>query len=184
MTNEEFIALVKKNPISFGCGAFAVLLAVATFYRGDKIPDAEEMLATRSALSEKYTLNITNSAQLKEQFDEMVAAGKAIDARMIRASQLGINTQFFYRLERETGVKLLDPRQTSPSNVSKGKTAFVPVAFSVAAQGTLPQLLEFLRQIEGGPHFSRILSANIASNPALRGGPLTLNLSLELLGQP
>ena len=49
MTNEEAIALVKKNPISVGCGALSLVLAVALYLRAEEIPGAEAELALRSA---------------------------------------------------------------------------------------------------------------------------------------
>lgn len=184
MTNEQLVALIKKNPVSVGCGVLSLALAVGLYFRSGGIPEAEAVLAEKTAQSERYTLNLTNAAQLKEQHEELVAANKAIDARIIRLSQLGINTQFFYKLERETGVKLVDNRQTSVAAAAKGKTTFIPVAFAISAQGTLPQLLDFLRLLESGSHYSRVMTATLTGSPANRSGPLTLALTLELLGLP
>ncbi len=185
MTNEELVAFVKKNPISVGCGAFALLVAVGIYFRSSEIPEAEALLAEKSAEAERYALNIKNSAQLKEQYEAVVAANKDVDTRIVRASQKGNNTQFFYKLQNDTGVRLIDFRQSEAlGTASKTKTTFTPIAFNVSVQGTLPQILDFLRQLEGGTHYSRILSASCTSSPTNRGGPLTLALSLELLGLP
>jgi hypothetical protein len=186
MTNEELIALIKKNPVSVGCGFLSLLLAGALYFRSEEIPAAEDELTQKTALAERYALNLKNAVQLKEQFDAIAAANKIIDGRIIRISQLGNNTQFFYKLQSDTGVKLVDFRQnTTAATPPKGpKTTFVPVAFVVSVQGTLPQILDFLRQLESGPHYSRILAATCAGNPISRSGLLTLSLSLELLGLP
>ncbi len=185
MTNEELVAFVKKNPISVGCGALALLVAVGIYFRSSEIPESEALLAEKSAEAERYALNIKNSAQLKEQYEAVVAANKDVDAPIVRASQKGNNTQFFYKLQNDTGVRLIDFRQSEAlGTASKTKTTFTPIAFNVSVQGTLPQILDFLRQLEGGTHYSRILSASCTSSPTNRGGPLTLALSLELLGLP
>jgi hypothetical protein len=185
MNSQELIATVKKNPVSFACGALSLALIAAIYFRSDAIPEAEADLAQISAQAEKLALNIKYSAQLKEQVDTLVAANQEIDGRIIRASQLGTNTQYFYRVESATGVKIIDLRQTTSATVSKpAKGTFVPVAFTVTVQGSLKQILEFLRQVENGAHYSRILTASCNGNAATRSSPLTLALSLELLGLP
>ncbi len=186
MTNDELKALVKKNPISVGCGVLSLLLAVGLYFRSDAIPEAEAELATRSAEAERLALNVKNAERLKEQFEQLSAYNKAIEARMVRVSQFGNNSQFFYKLFADTGVKQVDFRQsTTAANMAKGaKSAYLPVAFSLSVQGSIPQILDFLRQLEGGAHYSRVLTASLAGGAATRSGPLTLSLNLELLGLP
>jgi hypothetical protein len=185
MSTQELVAAVKKNPISFGCGALGIVLIAAIYFRSDAIPKAEAELGEKSAQAEKIALNIKYSAQLKEQVDALVAANREIDGRIIRASQLGINTQYFYRVESVTGVKIIDLRQNTGTTVGKpAKGTFIPVSFSVSVQGSLKQIIEFLRQIENGAHYSRILTASCNGNAAARSAPITLVLTLELLGLP
>jgi hypothetical protein len=185
MTTQELVALIKKRPVGFGGGVLSLALAAAIYFRGDAIPETETQLAEKSAVAERYTLNFTNSAQLKEQLEEMVAANKTIEARTIHASQLGLNTGLFHKLVKDTGVTLVSFQQTTSPTVGKPtKTSFVPVGFNVSVQGSLVQVLEFLRALEGGAHYSRMLSANLSGNAANRTAPLTLSLSLEILGQP
>lgn len=184
MTNEEFLTLVKKNPIPVACGVLTLLIAVGFYFRSGDFPAAEAELAQKSAEAERYALNIKASAQLKEQHEALVAANKVIESRLTRASQQGVNTQYFYKLERETGVKLISFAQLNAAPVKGSKSAFLPVTFNVAVQGTFPQVLDFLRQLEGGTHYVRVLNANCTGNPAVRTAPLTLALTLEMLGLP
>ena len=100
------------------------------------------------------------------------------EARLIRASDIGINQQYFYRLETESGVKLVDLRQGA-RGTPKGGT--VPISFTVSAQGDYAQVLAFLRALENGAHFCRVQSGS-CSGP--RKGPVTVALNLELLGRP
>ncbi len=186
MTNDELKALVRKNPISVGCGVLSLLLAAGLYFRSGEIPAAEEELATRSAEAERLALNVKNSDRLKEQLDALTADNKTIESRMVRVSEQGKNLQFFSKLFAETSVKQVDFRQaTSTANMPKGaKTAFIPVAFTVAVQGTYPQVLDFLRQLEGGTHYCRVLTAGLSGGGANRTGLLTLSLNLELHGLP
>lgn len=186
MTNDDLKALVKKNPISVGCGVLSVLLAAGLYFRSGEIPAAEEELATRSAEAERLALNVKNTERLKEQLDALTAANKTIEGRMVRVRDFGNNTQFFYKAFADTGVKQVDFRQaTTAANMPKGaKTPFIPVAFGLSVQGTLPQILDFLRQLEGGTHYCRVLTASVSGGAANRSGLLTLTLTLELLGLP
>ena len=186
MTNEERMALIKKNPISVGCGALSVLLIAGLYFRRDEILSAEADLQQKSGDAEKYALNLKNAHQLKEQFEDLAASNKAIEGRMARISQLGNNTAYFYKLFADTGVKQIDFGQgTTIANMPKAaKTAYVPVAFRVTVQGSLPQVLNFIRQLEDGTYFCRVLTAQMSGSAASRNTPLTLSLNLELLGLP
>src|SRR5215212_464410 len=112
MTTEDIIAVIKKNPISLGCALLCLALGAGIYFRGSLIPDAEAELAQKTAEADRYASNIKNSAQLKEQHETLIAANKEIDGRIIRASQLALNHQYFYKIVAESGVKLVDgPRQ-------------------------------------------------------------------------
>jgi Tfp pilus assembly protein PilE len=184
MTNEEFYAFAKKNPVTVVCAVITVLAVVGIYFRSGDFPEAEADLAQKSAAAERYALNIKYSAQLKEQLDAAVAANKQIEGRLTRASQQGINTQYFYKLQRETGVKLVSFAQAPTAPAKATKSAYIPVAFNVSVQGSFPQILDFLRQLESGTHYVRVLTANCASNITARSSPLTLTLTLEMLGLP
>lgn len=186
MTTDELMTVVKRNPIGFGCAALSLALIVAIYFRSGAIPETDAQLQQKSAEAERYALNIKNAVQLPEQVERIAAANKAIEGRMVHVNQLAINQQYFQVLRRDTGVNLVDFRQaTMSANVVKGgKTAYMPVAFSLVVQGTLPQTLNFLRALENGTHYCRVLAATCAANPNARTAPLTLSLTLELLGVP
>jgi hypothetical protein len=193
MTNQEAIAVVRKNPIGFGCGALSLVLAVAMYLRVEEIPGAEAELSLRTADRDRVSLNIKYSVQLKEQSEAMGQSAKEVEARLIRPGQLGTNTQYFFKLEKDTGVKIIDLRQANTLATAAAanaqvaartpRIAYVPVQFAVSVQGTLPQILEFLRQLENGAHYCRVLTASFSGNATTRSPLLTLGLSLELLGQ-
>lgn len=184
MTNEELMAFVKKNPISVGCGVVSLALLASLYFRSDLKTNAETLLAEKSAEGERLASNIRHSDGLDEDLARVTAANKEIDSRLVKISELGNNSQFFYRLEGETGVKLIDFRQLTHTP-GKAKGAFTPVGFSVSAEGDMRQLLHFLRLLESGTHYCRVLTASITNRgPAARNPALTISLNLELLGAP
>jgi Tfp pilus assembly protein PilO len=179
-SNEQFMGSIKKNPISIGCALLAIALVGVAYFRSGKAGELETELEQKSADAGKYAANLKNAAQLQEQFDALVAAQKAIEARMIRAEELTTNRQYFYKLEADTGVKLLDLRPT-PNSKSASKAGYQPIPFALNIQGDYRQILTFLRMLESGPRYCRVLSAS-CNSPAERGPVLGLSLNLELLG--
>jgi hypothetical protein len=184
MSTQDLIAVIKKNPISVGCGLLCLGLVAAIYFRSDEIPGREADLAQKSAEGERHALNIKNSHELKEQYDALVAANKEIDSRLVRASQLAANSEFFYRIESATGVKIIDGPRQNAATAPKGKAQFTTIGFNVSAQGDITQLLNFLHHLESGEHYCRILNATLSLNSVKRDAPLTLSLTLEILGLP
>jgi hypothetical protein len=186
MTKEELVTLIKRNPISFSCGVLSIALIAGLYFRSGEIPKAEAELQQKSAEAERYALNIKNAAQLKEQLDEITAHNKTIESRMVRITDLPINQQYFRVLARDASVDIVDFSQsTMTGNVAKGgKVAYVPVGFKVAVRGSLPQVLNFLRTLENGTHYCRVLGATCGTNASNRATSLTLSINLELLGLP
>jgi hypothetical protein len=184
MTNQELIAFLRKNPVGVVCAVLGIALAVVIYLRAGEVPAAEAELAQRTSEADRYAANIKNAAQLKEQYEALVAATEEIDSRLVRASQLGVNNQYFFKLESETGTKLVDFRQGGLLAAKGAKTNFSPVAFTVSIQGELPQLMHFLHLLESGTHYFRVQSATCLPAGAATRGLLTLTLNLELLGQP
>jgi hypothetical protein len=185
MTNADVLAFIKKNPIGVGCGVLSLALAAGIYYRGGQVPDAEAALADKSAEGRRYSANLKNAAQMKEQLEAIVAANAEIDRRLVHVSESLSNSQFFYKAESESGVKLgVLTQTTTVAPKAAGKTPFVPVGFTVTVQGNLAQELKFLRILESGAHYCRVLSASCSGSPTDHNAPLNLSLTIELLGLP
>jgi len=185
MTKADLLAFVKKNPIGVGCGVLSLALAGGIYYRGGQVPDAEAELAQKSAEGRRYSANLKNAAQMKEQLEALVAANTEVDHRLVHVGQSLSNSQFFYKAETESGVKLgVLTQTTTVAPKASGKTPFVPVGFTVTVQGNLTQVLNFLRLLESGARYCRVLSASCSGSSSDHNAPLNLSLTLELLGLP
>ncbi len=144
MTTSDLIVVAKKNKIVVVCAVLSLGLLGGMYFRSGAIAEANAKLEETSKQARRYALNLSMSAHLKDQYDALVAANKAIETRMIRPAEIGINQQYFYKLETDSGVKLLDLRQ-SGGKVKKG--TYTPVAFTVAFQGEFPQVIAFMRAL-------------------------------------
>jgi hypothetical protein len=188
MTGPQLVALLKKNPISTVCGVLSFIIVVGIYFRSDALETAEQELKEKTALGERYAANLNYSSQLKEHYETMVTANKDIEDRFVLVTQLPQNLQYFYKLEADTGVKMTVNQNTQPTQAaSGGKKVLTPVAFSVTVQGDYPSVVDFLRRVEEGVHFSRVLSATlgaagVAGVDTGQARSISLSLNLELLG--
>lgn len=184
LTGQDLVALLKKHPVGFGCGLIALALAVGTYYRYEEVPAAEALLEQRTGEGERLKTNIKHSLLLKEQYDALAAANREVGVRAVRLGALATNLQYFYRIEAETGAKLVDLRQLAPAPVKGPAPKYLRIPYSLSVQGDYAKVLTFLRRLETGTHFCRINSATFA--PVTNGEPndVTLVLSIELLGLP
>ena len=176
----------RKNVIAVACGLASIGIAVTIYLRSDLLPQAEKVFAENAQKAALLAANIEDSEQLKDQHAAIKNANQAIADRMIRMGQIAENYQYFYKLESDTGIKVIDMRQVPSAPPLKGapKTSFTPVAFSLTVQGTHPQLLDLLRRLEGGEHYCRILTCGFHPLGETRGGPISMLVTLELLGTP
>lgn len=181
MTTADLIALLKKHPIGVVCGLVTIICGVLLYVRSDKIAESQKLLDETSAQAKKMIANVRNANGLPEQLAEIQTLSKEMEGRMMKAGQLAVNLQYFYKLETESEVKFHDVRQgTFPRNI---KTAYAGVPFTVSVQGTYAHVMNFMSRLQTGRHFCRINTANF-SKAGQGNGEVTLSLSLELLGQP
>lgn len=193
MTGADLLALARKHPISAVCGLIIVVCGLLAYFRMDVIDVSQADYDAKAAEAAKMVANVKNAPSLEEQVAEIQQLGKDLDSRLIKIDQLAVNLQYFYKLEAENGVRLVDVRQNAPTRARSGKPNFTAVPFTVTVQGTYAQVMKFLGALQTGRHFCRINTANFSkpggvatadSGIAPDAQELSLSLSLELLGQP
>lgn len=190
MNTADLIARIKKQPIGFACVVICLLSGGWIYYRGAEITAREEANVKKSAEAAVIISNVSVSKNLPEQVAEIQAFTKELEGRLVRASQLAVNLQYFYKLEAENEVKLVSVSQNSLPKSTK-PTLYVGIPYSVNVQGSYKQIMAFVQRLENGRHFCRVNSAVFSKGGgATSEGPgpvvtgLTLSINLELLGQP
>lgn len=190
ISNDALVGWIRGNPVIVGCLVLSAALAGGIYYRSSARPEAEQLIDQKSSEGRRLAFNVRNSAQLPDHLAAMSAAVAEIEPRLIRGDELATNLQYFYKLEAETGTKLLDLRRAASAPVAlpapKGaaKPSFSAIPFTLSVEGDYPALIDFLRRLETGIHFSRITLASMSVIGTDRSGRLGLQLSVELLGQP
>ncbi len=193
MNTQALTAKLKKHPFSAICGALAIILVVVYVVRRGAVPTAEGQLAQKTSESRRLKANISHSAQLKDDLSTLEDATGKIDQRLMRASDLAKNQQYFYKIETETGVKLLDLRAggapTAAPARNAPKTLYSGVPYTCSIQGTYAQLLAFLQRLEQGEHFQRLVTGSVSvatgsSDAGSAADPiLSMVIVVEFLGQ-
>ncbi len=186
MNGNDIILLLKKNPVGVTCGIVALLCGVTLYLGAEAIDDSRLKVEASTKQSQLMINNVRNAAglSLAKQTEAMQRAVKQLDGRLVKASQLATNLQYFYRLESETGVKLTDLR---PNQAPRGSSGFyIGVPYTVTLQGTFKQVMEFLQRIESGKHFSKYsaISFNKAAGVEVASSVLSVTINIELLGTP
>ena len=190
MNFADILARIKKQPIGFACGTICLLCAGWLYYRSDEIDKRQAEYKILADKAEVIRSNVGFAKNLPEQVAELQVSTKELEGRLVRAGQLAVNLQYFYKLEAENEVKLLDVRQNPLPKSVKG--AYVGIPYNVNVQGSYIKVMAFLQRLEKGRHFCRINSATFnksgggsAGSSAQSAAPgMTLSLSLELLGLP
>ena len=76
ISNEQVVALFKKNPVVTVAVILCLAMAGALYYRSDAISIASKQLEEKTAEGKRLSANIKNSAQLPEQLARVTAASK------------------------------------------------------------------------------------------------------------
>jgi hypothetical protein len=177
-------SVIRDNLCVVVCALCACLAGGGIYWTGGEIEAAAVTLEQSISDGTRLQSNIANAAQLPDQVQQLTAALSKIQTRFVRPAELATNLQYFYRLENESGVELVDLRQTTAADPLKGKAGSRGVAFSVTVRGSYEALIGWLRRLENGRHFSRITTATMGMVTPDRTAPLTLNVLVELLGEP
>jgi hypothetical protein len=177
------MSFLKTHALLVVCIAIAFGSIGGVYWVNGEIETAKSVLQQKSDEGSRLAANVGNSLQLAEQLQQLNSAVAKVQTRYVRPNELATNLQYFYRLETESSVELIDLRQTTSGDSVKAKGSSRGVAFSISVKGDYNELLSWLRRLENGKHFCRIMSASTGVG-ADRGAPLILSVALELLGEP
>ena len=182
MTSTDLLSICRKNPIGVICGIVTLLSGAFLYYRSDVIDETKSQLDDLSMQAQTMLANVRNSAGLLQQTELIKQSAKQLETRLIKATQLATNLQYFYRLESDTGIKLTDIRQNQVGRAGTG--LYVGIPYMVTFQGNFSQVLGFLQRIESGKHFSKFNSVSFNKTAGATAGMLNVSMNIELLGTP
>jgi Tfp pilus assembly protein PilO len=185
LETKDIIAAAKRRPLLFVCGAIVLAAGVLSYFRMDVRGQVEDALAEREKELKRLSNNVRFAVQLDNHLQSLREANEKIAAGALRVGELARNQQVFYRIEADSGVKLLDLRQAplpAPARGAAATTTYVSIPFTLTVRGEYPQLIDFLNRLDRVATLSRVTSANTSFNPATKDEGQALSLTVELLG--
>lgn len=191
LVSKEMAAFLRRYPIAIGCGVLSLVLLGGSYIRAERAADLAKEARDGEDQGKKILNDIRSGANLAEQYEAFLGHTKELESRLVHGSERAQNQQYFYRIESETGVKelSLQPGGTRSTGLSRGpKPQYSGIGYTISVSGDYRQILHFLRRIESGQHFYRLLTGSV-SRAGQRGAgaaaaTITLTLNLELLGLP
>ncbi len=161
MNVDAILTKLKRYPVAVGCAVLAVVLIGVLYLRSSRIPALEEERIQKDGEWKAIGENRLSAVDLKTHLEQLNVITEKIDERLMSADSKAINYQYFYKLEKSSGVRIGDLNQRgsiSPGG-QKGVVEldlFQPIVFTVTAEGTFKQILAFLYEIQHGNYFTII----------------------------
>lgn len=189
LQTKDLVGFVRKQPVLVVCSVISLALAVVLYFRSGALDEQTQVHNDTHEEDAKLHINVEYSHNLPAQLLALQAANKEVQSRAVHPRELSLNLQYFYRIERETGVTdqgLHHGGVIKPTGKAAAKSVYVPDAYAVTVQGEFRQVVDLLRHIEQGRHFSREVNAVITPSSAegSTSSRVTLVLNLELLALP
>lgn len=186
MNTDSIKVLYKKSPVAFVASAVAIVLFGAYFYRHGALAEMQAQVEQRMADGQRQATNVNFANLLDSQLQAIEVANTNVASRLINPNDLANNLQYFYKLESEAGVKLLNTPRPTAEKIKTGKGLYVPVQYAVSVQGSYKQVLTFLRKMEQGVYYCRVKGAVCSeaqkTNESAQA-EVVLSLTVELLGR-
>jgi len=189
MKPKEILAKILAYPLALSLVGAAIVLAGWAYWRSSgTLEDAHTELDTVTQQSDCISKNNASSELLDEQLAELNADATKLTTGLINPVEDIANQQFFYDLERTTGVEQIsDPLHTTTEH-SKDPAEPSIATFTISVAGHWENILSFIYALQSGPHPLRISLMQLAKSPQLRSaagevGRLNLTLTVEMLGK-
>jgi len=185
----DFNTISKKlqaHPIPVVATAVSLLCVGVLYWRSPVIAQLETQVSERQAEWDRMEKNRLRANNLGHQLERARGMEQAIERRLMQASEIAINYDYFFRFEEQAGVKILNIAQGGELTKSPGVhlgdfKEFVVIPFNLSIQGDFAQTLRFLRAIEDGDHFARIDSLTYRRDEKTAAGDVQIVTVIKLL---
>ncbi len=182
---EVILKVIKQRPTATVSLVIALVLGVFYYIRGGHLEAVIEEQAFAENEWNRIEFNVRRARDLEQHLDQMRIVEEEIASRLMNPAEVAINYDYFYRIERETGVRLVTINQTGQVD-SRGVPGlpalsnYSAVGYTLSVEGNFSQVLDFLSEVANGRFLARVSAINISS--AAQGRGVTANLQCQILG--
>jgi len=167
--------------------ALSIILAVGWFVRGSRLNSILEEQVQVEAEWSRVDYNLRRSRNLEADLERAQELEAEIKSRLLNPDEVAINHDYFYQIERETGVRLITLNQggTAEPRTVGGLPSLRQhdaISYTLSVEGGFPEVLNFLSRVAHGRHLVRVSALNLSA--ATQGGSsvITANLQCQILG--
>jgi hypothetical protein len=176
LINRSFL---KSQGIAIIAGFVAILLLGAAYWRSSTIAEQEVRWQSMTRQIAVMDANVRHAHGLQEQVEQLEASLQKMETQLFDPDARALNTNFFYQLERDANVRVVQARQGS-YQAGSSSSHYATVEFVLVVEGDFASLLGFMQKLYS-------VNAFIAPNrwdlqPATRRGVDANDASLYTLG--
>ena len=193
MKFEAFVEFVRKKLILTISGLILVVCASVYLLHMDKKADLDSEIEQLDIRMSAVLKNMKNSAGLEEDLVAVSELIEQLDTRLFDPLELATNYNYFYKIESNTGVSLSGLKQLevkeSETNKSKRrmpkstKNSYQKIRYHMNATGEYGQIVNFMRELEGGSSFYRLEKFRLSRPKESEGEALSMDVSFLVLGR-
>jgi Tfp pilus assembly protein PilO len=177
----QWIAVVRRHPLSALCGVIFLLCGATCFYiyGNMKWLDLEHKQLNQD--TELALASLISGPSVRQELAASREVTHRIEDNLVVEDNLAENYWYFYRLEPQTKVHIAEMHPMN-SLISDSRAFYRRIPFAMRVTGTYEQVGAFLYAIETGPRLSNITTLTIR-----RVEPdsvnVILDMDVELLGK-
>jgi Tfp pilus assembly protein PilO len=176
--------LALRYPFCAICLILSILLAGASQWLRLDLRDLETRQQKRAREGDVMLKSIARGSQLRTELAVARAATQRITENLVVEKNIPENFWYFYKIERDTQVKLIELQQR-PASLQDADTSatYKRVPYSLRLTGSYRSVIAYLQRLENGSHFGRITSFQLQRQDPTTSN-VVLQINLELLGFP
>ena len=180
----QFGQLALRYPFCAICLILSILLAGVSQWLRLDLRDLEALQQKRAREGDTMLKSIARGSQLRTELAAARTATQRITENLVVEKNIPENFWYFYKIERDTQVKLIELQQR-PTSLQDTDTAvtYKRVPYSLRLTGSYRSVIAYLQRLENGSHFGRITSFLLQRQDP-KTSDVTLQINLELLGFP
>lgn len=177
---------IRQYPLPLFCALVVVVLVSLYFLRG---PLVDELDVTNADLEQERNamqFNKKESQNLKTQVELAQKLIQDADKRLMDPKEVALNYDFFYRLEKSTGVRILSMGQAISTENSPWRptlSLYRLVTYDITVEGRLENLMEFTQQVQRGSYLARLESLSATKSSGEKSESISASLKLLVLGK-
>jgi Tfp pilus assembly protein PilO len=175
-------ATIRLHPVIACCLLVAAIAGAANYPLSQQRHTATFQHEEARLKGEAMLAALTDRHRINTDVEILTEAQDVIDRNLVNEDNMEVNLGYFFRLEKQTRVRLIRADQMGSLPVEKD-SPFKVVTVSLQIAGTYRNLLAFVRELETGPRLLRLSSYRLERTDA-SGNELSLVLMVELLAQP